>query len=546
MIERQQPPVGIVERCGPGHSEEAGPPGRTTPLGRSGVQVGPVRADAPCVTALPVLSRTVDRATGAVALVVLVVAACLPDALPPWQAWLVLPAVVLAGRKQLELPTASSQSLVVGLDSALLVLLGLALPPRQALLVWGVSLIVGEGTTRRSLDTRLFNAGVCVVSGALALAVLGLVPQDERTSLLGLVATVFAAATYFCVDYVWSAVSVAAGERLPLRETLQSHGLPLAFACFLGVDSLGFLAAVVLEARPWAVGLLAVPFVSLLLSTHSWSALRRVQQRSAGLSAAAVDLQQAVSLEEVEELVLRHAPLLVRAPGASWAAEGDPAGLPFVTDGSCRDLLLHARVTGEVFTADDLEALRMLLGVAEQAHERLRLLAVLRRSALEDPLTGLANRTVLHEQLAEAVQGAPGLAVLYCDLDGFKHLNDTRGHAVGDALLVAVADRLRTALRPQDLPVRMGGDEFAVLLRDLPDDPLPEAEGIAERLRAALARPYELGGGAVVVPASVGLCVRTGGEQPEDLLGGSDAAMYAAKAEGGRRVHVHGRVALLA
>ena len=497
------------------------------------------------MTPLPVLSRTLDRLTGAAALVVLVVAAALPGSLPPAQAWLALPVVVLAGRKQLELPTVSSQSLVVGLDSALLVLLGLTLPPQQALLVWGVSLVVGEGTTSRRLDTRVFNIGVCVLAGALALAVVGLVPDDSRTSALGLGATVLAGAVYFVVDYVWSAVSVAVGERLPLRETLQPQGLLLAFACFLGVDSLGFLAAVVLEAKPWAVGLLALPFVSLLLSTHSWSALRRVQQRSAVLSAAAVDVQQAATPDEVERLVLRHAPALVRAPGASWAVEGDPPGLPLVVDGGCRDLLVHPRTTGDELTADDLEALRMLLGVAEQAHERLRLLAVLRRSALEDPLTGLANRTVLHQQLADAVRGEAGLAVLYCDLDGFKRVNDTRGHAVGDALLVAVADRLRTALRPQDLAVRMGGDEFAVLLRDLPADAaLPEACSAAERLRATLALPYELPGGPVQVPASVGLCVRSGDEQPEDLLSASDAAMYAAKADGGGRVHVHGRVPL--
>ncbi len=491
------------------------------------------------MTTLPVLSRLVDRVTGAAGLLVLVVAVSLPDAVPPWQAWLAVPVVVLAGRKPLVLPTASSQALVIGLDSALLVLLGLTLPLRQALVVWGVALVVGEGSIRRSVDTRLFNGGVSIVSGAAALSVLGLVPPGARTSGVGLAAVVVAAAVYFTLDGLWSAVSVAVAEGLPLRRTLQVTGLPLALACFLGVHSLGFLAAVVLEARPWALGLLGVPFVSLLLSTSSWSALRRVQQRSALLSSAVVALQQASSPQEVERLVLEHAPTLVSAPAAWWAGEGG-AGLPFVADGIRRDLLLQPRVSGVELSARDREALRMLLGVAEQAHERLRLLEVLRRSALEDPLTGLANRTVLHEQLAAAVRAPSGLAVLYCDLDGFKRLNDSRGHAVGDALLVAVADRLRTTLRPQDLAVRLGGDEFAVLLRELPAEGVEvEAALVAERLRAALALPYSLSGAEVVVPASVGLCVRTGGEEPADLLCGSDAAMYAAKAAGGRAVRVH-------
>ena len=486
------------------------------------------------------LRRLVDRGTGASGLLVLAVVAALPGSVPPWQAWLVLPAVVLAGRKPLELPTATSQSLVVGLDSALLVLLGLTLPLRQALVVWGVCLVVGEGSTRRSLDTRLFNGGVCILSGAVALAVLSAVPPGAATSLVGLAATVLAAAAYLTVDLLWSAVSVAVAERLPLGKTLEVTGLPLALACFLGVDSLGFLGAVVLEARPWALVLLGVPFLSLLLSTSAWSSRRRVEQGSAVLSAAAVALQQASTTEQVERLLLHHAPGLVRAPAASWAGEGDGPGLPFVADGVRRDLLLHRRVTGERLSEQDLEALRMLLGVAEQAHERLRLLAVLRRSALEDPLTGLANRTVLHEELAAAVHAPSGLAVLYFDLDGFKRLNDPRGHAVGDELLVAAADRLRAALRPQDLPVRMGGDEFAVLLRDLPADGTQlEAVGVAERLRAALALPYPLPGGPAVVPASVGLCVRTGAEQAADLLAGADAAMYEAKAAGGGAVQVH-------
>ena len=484
---------------------------------------------------LPALSRCLDRATGLCGLLALVVALALPGSVPAWQAWLALPVIVAAGRRPLELPTTTSESLVVGLDSALLVLLGLTLPLPQAMVVWSVSILVGELTTGRSLDTRLFNAGVCILAGALALAVLGSVPADHRSTPAGLAATVAAAGAYFAADYLWSGLSVAVAERISLRRTLQASGLLLAFACFLAVNSLGYLAAVVLGVQPWAVVLLLLPLVSLLLATHSWSQLGRVEQTSRELSMAAVALQQAVTADRIDQLVLDHAPRLVRAPAADWAdvAVPDEAGLAFEAGGVRRHLVLARRITGEALTVQDRDALRLLLHVAEQAHERLRLLAELRRSALHDPLTGLPNRAVFREALAAPVPEGEGVAVLYCDLDGFKRLNDTRGHAAGDALLVAVAGRLAQALRPGDLAVRLGGDEFAVLLRGLSlEDGASEADGVAQRVCAELARPYDVAGGDVQVTASIGLCVWSAGDC-EDLLSCSDAAMYAAKAEGG-------------
>jgi diguanylate cyclase (GGDEF)-like protein len=493
------------------------------------------------VTALPPLSRAVDRATGLAGVLVLVATLVVPGSLPPWPAWLALPAVVLAGRRPLVLPTVYSESLVIGLDSALLVLLGLTVPVRQALVVWAVSLLVAELTTRRSLDTRAFNAGVCILSGLLALVVISGLPVAERTDPAGLGVTVVAGAVYFLFDYLWSGVSVAVAERAPLRRTLRSEGLPLAFGCFLGVYSVGFLAAVLVRSHPWTVVLLALPFVSLLLATHSWSQLRQVEHRSGALSTAAVALQQATTVERVEQLVLQHAAALVRVPSAVW---GDPRsaedGLAFLSGPEQRRLLLAGRITGEALTEQDLTSLRLLLSVAEQAHERLRLLEELRRSALHDPLTGLANRTLMRETLTQACAGSGGLAVLYCDLDGFKQLNDTRGHAAGDALLIAVAARLARTVRAGDLVARLGGDEFGVLLRSpAGGDVGHEARQLAERLCSALAVPYEVPGGPVRVPASVGMCLREGDEQPQDLLSGSDSAMYAAKAAGGGRVVVH-------
>ncbi|MCM3882695.1 GGDEF domain-containing protein [Frankia sp. R82] len=161
----------------------------------------------------------------------------------------------------------------------------------------------------------------------------------------------------------------------------------------------------------------------------------------------------------------------------------------------------------------------------------------LRHQALHDPLTGLGNRMLFDAEVAEAVQdhqahGTP-VALLFCDLDEFKAVNDTLGHAAGDELLRAVAGRMRGAVRRADLAARIGGDEFAVLLRDLGNDPQAIGELTAQRVREALHSPIRVRGHDRQVSVSVGLAVVVANsplEGPEELLRRADEAMYAAKA----------------
>jgi diguanylate cyclase (GGDEF)-like protein len=154
----------------------------------------------------------------------------------------------------------------------------------------------------------------------------------------------------------------------------------------------------------------------------------------------------------------------------------------------------------------------------------------LRHQAHFDGLTGLANRTHFHDQVAHAL-AAPGaqVSVLLVDLDGFKAVNDTMGHAAGDALLMAVADRLRGAIRAGDLPARLGGDEFAALL---PDCTAAEAVATAERILAALTVPEEIDGVPVRAAASIGVAAAGPGADVSSLLRDADLAMYAAKRQG--------------
>ncbi len=150
--------------------------------------------------------------------------------------------------------------------------------------------------------------------------------------------------------------------------------------------------------------------------------------------------------------------------------------------------------------------------------------------ALHDPLTGLPNRTLLTDRLAQAVRAVArergGVAVLYLDLDGFKEINDTFGHATGDRVLVEVARRLRAAVRPADTVARLGGDEYAVVAEGLP---APDALALAERVREALRPPI----GDLSVVTSVGTAHSSSvGLDADALLQEADADMYRAKRRG--------------
>ena len=164
-----------------------------------------------------------------------------------------------------------------------------------------------------------------------------------------------------------------------------------------------------------------------------------------------------------------------------------------------------------------------------------------RHDALHDDLTGLANRTLMLERLEHAFlrDGRSGRtsAVFFLDLDRFKAVNDTHGHAVGDDLLVAVADRLTHLVRPADTLARFSGDEFVILCEDL--DTAAQADAIAARLEAGLARPFVVADVEVAVAASIGVAFADHHSgAPEALLREADKAMYQAKRQGGGRYQV--------
>jgi diguanylate cyclase (GGDEF)-like protein len=178
--------------------------------------------------------------------------------------------------------------------------------------------------------------------------------------------------------------------------------------------------------------------------------------------------------------------------------------------------------------------------LARDVSQRRALEAQLSFQAFHDPLTGLTNRRRFIEATEGALSERTGLgtvAALFLDVDDFKTINDTLGHAAGDEALVAVAERLRGALRGNDLAARLGGDEFGILVRDLPDE--RHAVEVAERILAALNRELTVAGVSVGVGASIGIAIDTRTTASvDDLLGDADIAMYRAKALGKGRFHI--------
>jgi diguanylate cyclase (GGDEF)-like protein/PAS domain S-box-containing protein len=177
--------------------------------------------------------------------------------------------------------------------------------------------------------------------------------------------------------------------------------------------------------------------------------------------------------------------------------------------------------------------------MVENIEVRKQAEADLVRRTKHDPLTSLPNREHFLQRLAEARQTTAGVGVVFIDIDNFKYVNDSFGHEAGDELLVAVARRLRAAVRGTDLVGRFGGDEFLVLSDDLTE--AKDAAQLAWRLAGALHAPFAIAGREVTVTASFGAVYSNDLDEPdEDLVRKADAAMYSAKHRGTNRVALFG------
>ena len=215
-------------------------------------------------------------------------------------------------------------------------------------------------------------------------------------------------------------------------------------------------------------------------------------------------------------------------------------GVPLVVKGHRFGTLAFAspRPRIERWTDLDLELAGTLASWAGTVLGRARMVGRLRLLATHDSLTGFENRDAFIDSLARHMRRAEDakarFALLFLDLDGFKQVNDTHGHAVGDEVLITTSMRLRTSLRPGDVAGRLGGDEFVIRLDNVDEE---TAVLVARRLAEAVSEPIAIDGKHIAVGASIGIAMSGGGRDAKSLLAAADEAMYEAKgAQEGVRV----------
>jgi diguanylate cyclase (GGDEF)-like protein len=306
-------------------------------------------------------------------------------------------------------------------------------------------------------------------------------------------------------------------------------------------DQEGLLTAILDRAS----ALLNTPhgFVDLLETDGSAFVLRVGTGMFAGLVGWRAGLDEGISGE-----VLRTGQPVAVEDYETWAGHsphtrvhlGPIVGAPLRSAGRVIGVLgLSAGDTSRRWSERDIEALTSFARLASIGLDNARLVDVAQRGALYDPTTGLPNRELLSDRIAHALAGRRSddpvsIAVILLDLDRFKVVNETLGHAAGDRLLVAVGQRLLNSLRPGDTVARFGGDEFALVLDPVSD--AEEANRIAERIGAELHAPFALNGREWFLSASVGIALAQPGRgTPDELLREAEIAMVRAKGDTARR-----------
>ncbi|MGH3498502.1 MAG: putative bifunctional diguanylate cyclase/phosphodiesterase [Nocardioidaceae bacterium] len=459
----------------------------------------------------------------------------------PWAMWISVPLVALIARYPLMIDR-SSGALVIGFDSCVLAFVATMLPAPQAMLVWCIGAVLSQLLADVRRVAKVFNIGLMMLGGGLCTYLIGQLRGGTQGTLRELAAVAVGCIAYFAVDYFVSEVAIALEERATLLPVLRSPGVAVCLGAMVAVDSLGYLGALVVRSLPlWSVTLLAVPVVTLLVATRSFARSQETSRRVEILFSVSTEVAAADSPVSVLKLIELGARSVTKGSGVQLRRDPPGAGevgAKVVSGTEVLWLVTSSRNRARSTPAQDRQHLEALAAVGDEALARVHLARRMTHLAQHDSLTQLANRAVFMEEVGGALvrcrQRAGRIAVLFCDLDGFKTVNDWFGHSAGDELLIDVSQRLAGAVGPGAVVARLGGDEFAVLMEDV--DPEDDLSGLTHAVLLAVEQRFEFAGRFVTVTTSIGVAFSDGAHTSDQLLRNADMAMYEAKFAGKNQV----------
>jgi diguanylate cyclase (GGDEF)-like protein len=502
-----------------------------------------VTAAAP-TRAAPWFDRTVIAA-GCLVAVAATVVAFLGDWSMPWAYWLAVPAAVLISRFPIHLPRPDG-TVEVGLEPCVLAFLAVVLDPFEAMVAW-VLVAVLCSLVVSGRRYRVINASIMILGGAAALFLIHLFRGPEPISPQELIAVGIGFAGYFLIDLGISEMSIALYAGQPPRLLTWNADVVVALSGSLGAGAIGYLASLWDRSLPsWTIVLLVLPLVTLLLAGNAMSRERESARRMAVLLEASTQAQSATSSSEVLELLDRQVRHLMNSP-ASRLQESPPSDAEVgsqLIDGEESWWLVSDKrpIHGATALLADRSALEMLASFGEEVLSRLALTRKLTHQAEHDGLTGLSNRDVFARAVEAALQRCrrtptSRIAVVFCDLDGFKQVNDWFGHPAGDELLVDVGGRLRQTVEGHGRIARLGGDEFAMLVEDIAEG--DDLSGLTSKVLDSVRQRFEFSGRFVNLSTSVGVAFSDGSHSADHLIRNADIAMYEAKVAGKDQVVIY-------
>ncbi|WP_100414521.1 putative bifunctional diguanylate cyclase/phosphodiesterase [Mumia flava] len=449
-----------------------------------------------------------------------------------WWWWAAVPVVALASAAPLYL----GRDQVVGAEASVLLFLSLTLPWPQALVVWTVGVVAARLLVNPQ-GRRVHDVALAVVCGAVAVGVVAVLDTSRTFGVQEVVAVVLAFSAYFALGVAVVGLGEGGGAVVgSARRRVWEVGT--LYGVFFGVAAMGYVCVLLYRAvSGWALLAVAPALVIVLVAVNGVTRQRETARRLDVLFRTARALHSAASEDQILEIIDAGVRRLGDPTESGlWTTmpQGDEVRRLFITGDQVCWLVVAPMPGTPDATLSLAEAIASIAQQAEEALSRMRMNRDLEEAAEHDPLTGLVNRAVFLDTLA-ATEGRR--AVLFCDLDGFKKVNDRFGHPSGDAALVRIARRLSDGL-PDDVCVaRLGGDEFAILVTG--DDAQARSVVVAEQVRELVARPIRAEQATLAISVSIGIAYDAGPDHVDDLLRNADIAMYEGKRTGRDRTVVY-------